>query len=210
MFSKIEYVVLLVMFVKVKSEGYYCPYTDLGTNGNNNLLYDYYETNNGYWTRTGETGWESLESYCAAKGDLSKHSDAGEWKCNDSYQMCSWNGNSCLANPSRRPDCKELCVAILNSGGPSCLGNCPSGSSDENMHGKYCGWTIPKSPGDILPPIITTTQMQSAVTATQMQSVVTATQMQSVVTTTQMQPVMTEASIPLRCIIKKKRHMKRA
>lgn len=137
-------IVSLLLIVIVKSEGYYCPYTDLGANGDNDLLYDYYESNNGYWTRMGETGWQTLESYCQAKGDLSQHSDAGEWKCNDSFQMCTWNGNSCVANRSRRPDCKELCQAILDNKGPECLGECPNGGSNDNMHMEYCGWSIPK------------------------------------------------------------------
>ena len=143
MFEKCIFVSLLLIVI-VKSEGYYCPYEDLGANGSNDLLYDYYETNSGYWTRMGETGWQTLESYCQAKGDLSQHSDAGEWKCNDSFQMCTWNGNSCVANRSRRPDCKELCQAILDNKGPECLGECPNGGSNDNMHMEYCGWSIPK------------------------------------------------------------------
>lgn len=140
-----NYIIITLLIVIVKSEGYYCPYIDLGANGSNDLLYDYYETNSGYWTRTGETGWQTLESYCEAKGDLSQHSDAGEWKCNDSFMLCSWNGSSCIANRSRQPDCKELCQAILDNKGPECLGSsCPNGGSDENMHMVYCGWSIPK------------------------------------------------------------------
>ena len=139
-------IVILSLFIAiVKSEGYYCPYEDLGANGSNDLLYDYYTTNNGYWSRMGETGWQTLESYCEAKGDLNQHSDAGEWKCKDSFQLCSWNGNSCVANRSRKPDCKELCQAILDNKGPECLGgDCPNGGSDDNMHMEYCGWSIPK------------------------------------------------------------------
>lgn len=142
----IKYIIAsLLLIVTIKSEGYYCPYQDLGANGSNDLLYDYYESNNGYWTRMGQTGWQTLESYCEAKGDLSQHSDAGEWKCNDSFQMCSWNGSSCVANRSRKPDCKELCQAILDNKGPECLGSsCPNGGSDDNMHMEYCGWSIPK------------------------------------------------------------------
>lgn len=144
MFTKAIILSLLLIAI-VKSEGYYCPYTDLGANGDNDLLYDYYESNSGYWTRSGQTGWQTLESYCEAKGDLNQHSDAGEWKCNDSFQLCTWNGNSCVANRSRRPDCRELCQAILDNKGPECLGgNCPNGGSDDNMHMEYCGWSIPK------------------------------------------------------------------
>lgn len=165
MFKKIG-IVASILFTVVKSEGYYCPYTDLGANGDNILLYDYYNTNNGYWTRTGETGWQTLESYCADKADSSKHSDAGEWKCNDSYQLCSWTGSSCAANRARQPDCKPLCQAILNNQGPACLGNCPGGQSNDNMHMQYCGWSIPKSPGQsvpILPPSSTQTSIPSAI-----------------------------------------------
>ena len=140
----IKAIIVISLIAIVKSEGYYCPYQDLGANGDNDLLYDYYETNSGYWSRIGQTGWQTLESYCEAKGDLSQHSDAGEWKCNDSFQLCTWNGNSCAANRSRRPDCKKLCQAILDNKGPECLGNCPNGGSDDNMHMEYCGWSIPK------------------------------------------------------------------
>lgn len=140
-----DIIIFSLFVVIVRSEGYYCPYEDLGANGNNDLLYDYYTTNDGYWTRMGETGWQTLESYCEAKGDLNKHSDAGEWKCKDSFQLCSWNGNSCVANRARKPDCRELCQAILDNKGPECLGSsCPNGGSDDNMHIEYCGWSIPK------------------------------------------------------------------
>lgn len=143
------FIVISSLFIAiVKSEGYYCPYEDLGANGSKDLLYDYYTTNNGYWTRLGETGWETLESYCEAKGDLNQHSDAGEWKCMDSFQLCSWNGNSCVANRSRKPDCKELCQAILNNKGPDCLGGaCPNSGSNDNLHMEYCGWSISKNSG---------------------------------------------------------------
>ena len=143
MFTK-SIILSLLFIALIKSEGYYCPYEELGANGSNDLLYDYYTTNNGYWSRMGQTGWQTLESYCEAKGDLNQHSDAGEWKCKDSFQLCSWNGNSCVANRSRKPDCKELCQAILDNKGPECLGNCPNGGSDDNMHMEYCGWSIPK------------------------------------------------------------------
>jgi hypothetical protein len=144
------FVFVLFLISMVKAEGYYCPYTDLGATSANQLLYDYYNGDSfqGYWTRTGETGWQSISEYCRLKGDTSVHADAGEWKCNDSYQLCSWTGTSCVANQSRQPDCKELCQAILNDEGPDCLGNCPGGQSEDNLHMKYCGWSIPKSPGD--------------------------------------------------------------
>lgn len=166
MFTK-AIILSLLLIVIVKSEGYYCPYTDLGANGSNDLLYDYYESNTGYWTRMGQTGWQTLESYCEAKGDLSQHSDAGEWKCNDSFQMCTWNGNSCVANRSRRPDCKELCQAILDNKGPECLGgNCPNGGSEDNMHMEYCGWSIPKYNEDIMETTSTTEEMSSTTIVT--------------------------------------------
>lgn len=166
MFTKVVIVSLLLIAI-VKSEGYYCPYTDLGANGDNDLLYDYYETNSGYWSRIGQTGWQTLESYCEAKGDLSQHSDAGEWKCNDSFQMCTWNGSSCVANRSRRPDCKELCQAILDNKGPECLGgNCPNGGSEDNMHMEYCGWSIPKYNQGIITNVETKTEEMSSTMST--------------------------------------------
>jgi hypothetical protein len=158
--------------MNVSAEGYYCPYQDLGANGDANLLYDYYETMDGYWLRIGQTGWQTLESYCGAKGDLNQHSDAGEWKCNDSFQLCTWNGNSCIANRSRRPDCRELCQAILDNKGPGCLGNCPSGGSDVNMYMEYCGWSIPKYSNSLTEtqiieePIITTTIIEEPIITT--------------------------------------------
>ena len=179
MFTK-AIILSLLLIVIVKSEGYYCPYTDLGANGSNDLLYDYYESNTGYWTRMGQTGWQTLESYCEAKGDLSQHSDAGEWKCNDSFQMCTWNGNSCVANRSRRPDCKELCQAILDNKGPECLGgNCPNGGSEDNMHMEYCGWSIPKYNEDIMETTSTT-----STTTEEMSSTTTTTATSSTTTTT--------------------------
>ncbi len=140
-----DIVISSLLVAIVKSEGYYCPYEDLGSKGSNNLLYDYYTTNNGYWSRLGETGWQTLESYCEAKGDLNQHSDAGEWKCMDSFQLCNWNGNSCVAMRSRKPDCKELCQAILDNKGPGCLGDCPNRGSHDDMHMEYCGWSISKN-----------------------------------------------------------------
>lgn len=158
--------------MNVSAEGYYCPYQDLGANGDVNLLYDYYETRDGYWLRMGQTGWQTLESYCGAKGDLNQHSDAGELKCNDSFQLCTWNGNSCVANRSRRLDCRELCQAILDNKGPGCLGNCPSGESNVNMHMEYCGWSIPKYSNSLTEtqiieaPIITTTETEVSIITT--------------------------------------------
>ncbi len=122
----------------VLSEGYYCPYTDLGSNGNNQLLYDYYNANGNYWTRNGETGWQTVESYCRAKGDLNQHSDAGEWKCNDSHGLCFWDGSNCNINTGREPDCKELCQAVIDNKGPNCLGNCPDGQQSNFLYSQYC------------------------------------------------------------------------
>lgn len=172
MLSKSLLMFLSFYMMNVSAEGYYCPYQDLGANGDANLLYDYYETRDGYWLRMGQTGWQTLESYCGAKGDLNQHSDAGEWKCNDSFQLCTWNGNSCLANRSRRPDCRELCQAILDNKGPGCLGNCPSGGSNVNMHMEYCGWSIPKYSTSLTEtqiieaPIITTTKTEVSIITT--------------------------------------------
>lgn len=177
--SKSLLMFLSFYMMNVSAEGYYCPYQDLGANGDANLLYDYYETRDGYWLRMGQTGWQTLESYCGAKGDLNQHSDAGEWKCNDSFQLCTWNGNSCLANRSRRPDCRELCQAILDNKGPGCLGNCPNGGSNVNMHMEYCGWSIPKYSTSLTetqlaqPPIITITQTEAALTTTTTTTILT-------------------------------------
>ena len=66
------------------------------------------------------------------------HSDAGEWKCNDSHLLCIWDGSSCKVNPKRLPDCKELCQAVLDNRGPECLGNCPSGQSSNTLYSEYC------------------------------------------------------------------------
>jgi hypothetical protein len=126
--------VILLTASLVKSEGYYCPYDDLGANGDLSLLYDYYNANGGYWTRMGQVGWTSVQAYCADKGDSSKHSDAGEWKCNDSKGLCMWSGSECLVAVGRAPDCRELCQAILNNQGPECLGDCPAGKMSNNMY----------------------------------------------------------------------------
>ena len=72
--------VLIFLIHYVLAEGYYCPYIDLGSTSESQLLYDYYNDNDGtYWTRKGETGWMTVTEYCKNKGDLSLHSDAGEW-----------------------------------------------------------------------------------------------------------------------------------
>jgi hypothetical protein len=130
---------LLFLIHYVLAEGYYCPYTDLGSTTESQLLYDYYNDNDGtYWTRNGETGWMTVTEYCKNKGDLSLHSDAGEWKCNDSHLLCIWNGNNCQVNDKRHPDCKELCQAVLDNKGPQCLGNCPNGQNSNNLYSEYC------------------------------------------------------------------------
>ena len=130
---------LIFLIHYVLAEGYYCPYTDLGSTSESQLLYDYYNDNDGtYWTRNGETGWMTVTEYCKNKGDLSRHSDAGEWKCNDSHLLCIWDGTNCQVNDKRLPDCKELCQAVLNNNGPQCLGNCPNGKSSNNLYSQYC------------------------------------------------------------------------
>jgi len=131
------YVISLIITF-VLSEGYYCPYVDLGSSVNSELLYDYYNSNGDYWTRIGETGWMSTIDYCKNKGDVTLHSDAGEWKCNDSHLLCYWNGSSCEVNTDRKPDCKKLCQAVLDNMGPECLGNCPNGHSSNNLYSTYC------------------------------------------------------------------------
>jgi hypothetical protein len=132
------YILTLLFFAGyVNAEGYYCPYRELGSFGNNVLLYDYYDVFNGYWMRSGETGWQTIESYCRAKGDTSIHSDAGEWKCNDSRGMCAWAGGRCDVVRSRQPDCKALCEAVLRDEGPSCLGNCPDGKQSNYLYEMY-------------------------------------------------------------------------
>jgi hypothetical protein len=122
----------------VKAEGYYCPYESLGFDGKNDLLYDYYEGNGDRWVRMGRTGWETRESYCRAKGDLSLHSDAGEGKCVDSQGTCIWSGSSCDINQSKTPDCYELCKRVSEGGGLNCLGNCPGGRSDRSQLYSIC------------------------------------------------------------------------
>ena len=131
--------VLIFLIHYVLAEGYYCPYIDLGSTSESQLLYDYYNDNDGtYWTRKGETGWMTVTEYCKNKGDLSLHSDAGEWKCNDSHLLCIWDGNNCQVNNKRHPDCKELCQAVIDNKGPQCLGNCPDGRNSNNLYSQYC------------------------------------------------------------------------
>lgn len=136
MFKHLILYTILIAFTK--AEGYYCPYESLGFDGRNDLLYDYYEGKGDYWIRMGRTGWETRESYCRAKGDLSLHSDAGEGKCVDSQGTCIWSGSSCDVNPSKAPDCFELCKRVSEGGGLSCLGNCPDGRSDRSQLYSIC------------------------------------------------------------------------
>ena len=109
----------------VVAEGYFCPYESIGYEGINDLLYDYYNTTDGgsTWTRMGEVGWTSRESYCAEKGDLDKHSDAGQEKCQDSMDKCVWTDDACTSNIDAVPDCIELCQAVIDGNGPECLGD---------------------------------------------------------------------------------------
>lgn len=133
--------IALTMFVfvsQVKAEGYYCPYNDLGASGENVLLYDYYngDSSQGYWERINQTGWQTVGEYCRLKGDVSVHSDAGEWKCNDSHLLCEWDSSTsnCRVNNNRLPDCRELCQAVLQNEGPQCLGNCPNGQFSNTLY----------------------------------------------------------------------------
>ena len=123
------------------AEGYYCPYTDLGYDGTNDLLYDYYQQEGDIWVRMGETGRQTRDSYCSAKGDLSIHSDAGQVKCEDSQGTCRWTGSSCEADSSKQPDCFELCQTILNGGGLSCLGSSCPGGGDRRVIYAICDGT---------------------------------------------------------------------
>lgn len=158
---------LLNFIIFVNAEGYYCPYQELGANGSNNLLYDYYTLNQAgsgtYWTRTGETGWQTVESYCSAKGDLSIHSDAGEWKCNDSKGLCNWDGSSCKVVTTRGPDCIEMCRAVLNGEAPDCLGNCPDGHSGGNyLYDRYCNSDSPVTTSIVNTEMSSTTTMPTS------------------------------------------------
>lgn len=173
--------VLLINLTSVLAEGYICPYPELGANGDNILLYDYYDTRDGYWTRNGETGWQTLQSYCSAKGDLSIHSDAGEWKCNDSYGMCNWTGSSCIVTSGREPDCKEMCQAVLNNEGPDCLGNCPGGRQSNFLYDRYANCDAPTSTTTTRP---TSTTTRSTSTSTPRPGVVTRTRSRNIVTRT--------------------------
>jgi hypothetical protein len=76
--------------------------------------------------------------YCRNKADTSLHSDAGEWKCNDSHLLCIWDGSTCNVNQDRNPDCKELCRAIINNMGPQCLGNCAGNRSSNTLYSQFC------------------------------------------------------------------------
>lgn len=131
---------LLSLPIFIMAEGYICPYTSLGYDGGQNeLLYDYYNDVDGsYWTRMGETGWQSVTDYCKQKGDLSLHADAGEWKCNDSKGICKWSGTDCLIDNTRNPDCEDLCKAVIDGKGPDCLGNCPNGQQSNMLYDQYC------------------------------------------------------------------------
>jgi hypothetical protein len=110
----------------------------LGFDGTNDLLYDYYQGNGDYWTRIGQTGWETRYTYCFAKGDFTQHSDAGQAKCEDSQGTCFWSGSSCQVNPSKQPDCFALCQTVQNGGGLPCLGNCPGGKVDRSQLYAIC------------------------------------------------------------------------
>ena len=129
---------LFTLLAVVYAEGYYCPYEDLGANGNNDMLYDYYSQQGNVYIRLGQTGWEPKSNYCSAKGDLSIHSDAGQWKCEDSQGACVWTGNSCVFNVNRQPDCRKLCETIVNGGGLYCLGSDCPGGGDRNMIYAIC------------------------------------------------------------------------
>jgi hypothetical protein len=138
---------LFFMFIALaKSEGYYCPYESLGYDGTNDLLYDYYDSRGDYWIRIGNTGWETRESYCKAKGDITKHFDAGQGKCEDSQGTCIWDGISCDVNVNKQPDCFELCRKVANNEGLSCLGNCPNGYSSREKLYQVCSETPTPTP----------------------------------------------------------------
>ncbi len=131
-------ILCLIYASSVYAEGYYCPYESLGFDGRNDLLYDYYESSGDHWVRMGRTGWETRQSYCRAKGDASLHDDAGEAKCVDSQGTCRWSGSSCEVNQTKTPDCFELCKAVVDGRGLSCLGNCPDGYSSRDRLYSIC------------------------------------------------------------------------
>lgn len=150
-------VLFAIMSTLVLAEGYYCPYSSLGYDGNNDLLYDYYQSsNNGmYWVRMGQTGWETRQSYCNAKGDTSIHFDAGQAKCEDSQGTCMWDG-SCIVNTSKQPDCFELCQTVVNGGGLPCLGNCPNGNVSREQLYDICFNSTPQEPTQTTRQVIVT------------------------------------------------------
>jgi hypothetical protein len=133
--------ILLVNLIKlVLSEGYYCPYDFLGATETNDLLYDYYSSNdNGNsWERLNETGWMTRIDYCNAKGDTLLHFDAGQAKCEDSQGTCLWVNNQCTVNPYKLPDCLDLCQKVINNEGLPCLGNCLSGRISREILYSIC------------------------------------------------------------------------
>jgi hypothetical protein len=122
----------------VFSEGYFCPYPNLGFDGSNDLLYDYYIQENNYWIRLNQTGWISRSQYCSDKNDSSKHPDAGPVKCNDSQGTCIYSNGNCLVDNSKKPDCLALCSRIINNNGLPCLGECPSGYQSRSQIYSIC------------------------------------------------------------------------
>lgn len=135
---KITLIVLLI--ARVFTEGYNCPYPDLGYDGSNSLLYDYYDSHDGgnSWVRLGQTGWTSTYQYCADKANIGLHFDAGEAKCSDSQGTCYWDGSTCVINTGRVPDCYALCQAVVNGQGLSCMGNCPEGNVSRDTFYAIC------------------------------------------------------------------------
>ena len=127
------------MFDYSSAEGYLCPYKSIGYDGKNSLIYDYYDMSEdgSHYIRKGETGWQNVNEYCRQKGDLSIHPDAGENKCNDSHGLCNWNSSECEVVKSRKPDCLNLCKAVLAGKGPQCLGNCNGGQQSNNLYSVY-------------------------------------------------------------------------
>lgn len=115
---------MLSLVSTVRAEGYYCPYESLGYDGVNDIIYDYYSSQDegATWIRLGEIGWVSRDNYCGEKANPALHFDAGEAKCNDSVGKCVWSEGSCIPNITAEPDCIQLCQAVLNEEGPECLG----------------------------------------------------------------------------------------